>query len=141
MFEDHPLHLREGHEALHAGGHRQAHVLLTVREVAEPLSKDSAAFMAHSASGWEAGSSALQDRCREGGEVFDVALPALRWAAWRRRVYTGPEDHFLMTTGFAWLPRAADVESTGTFDTQTWATELTADVLSPDLYNPVSTSR
>lgn len=117
--------------------HRNLLVDIGLIALAEPLAPQAAAFMALAASDWRSGVRALEELGAGGGEVFDVVLPALRWAAWRRRVYTGPEDSYLMTTGFEWLSRASLITSGDPVDDSSWAEERDAEVLGDELYEPI----
>lgn len=99
-----------------------------------PLSPASASFLAVSSRGWEQGRSVLEMLCPgDGGAMFEVAADAIRWATWRRRVYTGPEDPHLATTGMLWLEMVAR----GTVDEDQRADNAEAGFLDDDLYEPV----
>lgn len=49
----------------------------------------------------------------EPSTLFSVASAALRWLAWRRRVYTGPDDALLLHSVANWMP-VADMAVAGT---------------------------
>jgi len=85
------------------------------------LSAPGAAVLAFSADGYEAGARAIAALHGPGGDLeeaggarmFVVLSTALRWAMWRRRVYTPGEDPLTLASGFAWLWRAEVLRAGG----------------------------
>lgn len=53
-------------------------------------------------------------------DLFNTVLPALRWLTWRRRVYVGPEDPFVLLTGFEWIHRARLIADGQPWSRQAW---------------------
>lgn len=72
-----------------------------------------------------------------GQDLVEAGGGALRWAAWRRRVYVGPEDPYVMTTGFGWLNRARAHMGSAELDREEWEAERAAATLTDDHYQPV----
>lgn len=106
--------------------------------LAEPLEPASAALLALCGSDFRTGARALEELATGGPGAFDIAAPALRWAAWRRRVYTGPEDTYPMTTGFMWLNFAARLAAGEGFDDTQWQADRESGALPAELYDPVT---
>ncbi|MGC0252648.1 hypothetical protein [Pseudactinotalea sp. Z1748] len=105
----------------------------------EGLAPASAAVLALCGSDYHLGVRALQVLGAEGPESFDIAAPALRWALWRRQVYTGPEDTWAHTTALMWLHYAAQLASGEVFDTASWQADRAEGALPAYLYDPVQT--
>lgn len=106
--------------------------------LAEPLTSESAAVLAMAGSNYESGASALEVLAGDDGQkVLDIAGPALRWAIWRRQVYTGPEDSFAMTTAFMWLGHSRDLAAGQALDEAERQADIAGGQLADDLYEPV----
>lgn len=87
------------------------------------LAPQAAAVLAFAADGWARCTEALTavhgQLIDQGADVAAACLvatggDALRWALWRRRVYTSPQDDWFLASAFSWVWRAEQIASTGT---------------------------
>jgi len=68
-------------------------------------------------------------------DLYDTVLPALRWVTWRRRAYVGPEDPYVMLTGFEWLTRARLIIAGQPWSRQKWQDNLKAGRIPDEEYH------
>ena len=75
--------------------------------VADPIPKESAALLAFAGQGWASLNTAIGLLATGVNEsIFDLCEPAVRWAYFRRNIYVGNDDPYIVFSAFAWLYRA-----------------------------------
>ena len=94
-----------------------------VAALSDGLSPMAAATLAFAADGWRKCNVALTDAytrfTQSDGQVTSAAClvaaggDAMRWALWRRRVYSGPADDWFLASAFSWLWRAEHLAAEG----------------------------
>lgn len=116
--------------------HRNPSADVGLAALAAGLPDASAAFLAAAGESMSAAGRALDGLCHgSGAAIFDVAAPALRWAAWRRRVYAGAEDEHFVLTGIMWLEWASGARHV---DASEFEANRRGGALDDDLYAPVT---
>lgn len=95
------------------------HVDIGLAAVADPLPKEPAALLAFAGLGWAHLNTAILLAERESEQsVFELCEPAVRWAYYRRGIYVGRDDPYVVFSAFTWLYRA-DMSALGS----PWKTE------------------
>ena len=69
---------------------------------------------------------------------FRIAIPALRWAIHRRRLFFGMEDQFVPVVGNAWIRRAELIVEGNPWDEARAARFLHANSVHPGNYKQFS---
>ncbi|MFC8797302.1 hypothetical protein ACFT2C_06190 [Promicromonospora sp. NPDC057138] len=92
--------------------------------LSDGLSPIAAAVLAFATDGWSECNAALTAAhariTQSDGQVTSAACivasggDAVRWALWRRRVYSGPADDWFLASAFSWLWRAEYLAAEGT---------------------------
>lgn len=112
--------------------HRDRLSDLNLAALADPMPADAARLFAAAAGGWKAALAWCEENLPQQGRLDEEAAAALVatarvalvWAAYRRRIFAGADDHFFPSSASQWITRAEAVASGEDFDEARAAREL-----------------